>query len=58
MLSIRAYINHPEQVEIAGDENGLQELIDYLIQYTLQTLTGRSAVLRASNQKVRPIDVG
>lgn len=30
MLSFITYKNHPEQIEIVGDEKGLQELIDYL----------------------------
>ena len=30
MLSFITYKNHPEQIEIVGDENGLQELIYHL----------------------------
>ena len=30
MLSFITYKNHPEQIEIVGDEKGLQELINYL----------------------------
>lgn len=30
MLSFITYKNHPEELEIVGDEKGLQELIDYL----------------------------
>jgi len=30
MLSFITYKNHPEQIEIVGDENGLQKLIFYL----------------------------
>ena len=30
MLSILTFIDAPEQIEIVGDENGLDELISYL----------------------------